>query len=216
MSELYLEYAPEKLLTFIQNPLVMGLNWRQLAKTVENRKMFRKLIYIVGKTGNDLEAVRMAIRCMKSVSLALEYIKDNPNKIHLWNSLVTNVIQSPILIGDFLDAVEDFTIVEFLLKSIPKQNRLNIDRIGPRLNKALRNKWCTERIDESSVDSMLEDNYTLLALLRKKVVREYLIRYYTRLHENEGKGFRQTIHLGKVPVFGFLGSTMPLSSYSSF
>ncbi|ORC92973.1 putative vacuolar protein sorting-associated protein 41 [Trypanosoma theileri] len=344
MSELYLEYAPEKLLSFIQNPLVIGLNWKKLAKSVENRKMYRELIYIVGKTGNDMEAVRMAIRCMKSVSLALEYIKDNPNKIHLWNSLVANVIQSPILIGDFLDAVEDFTIVEFLLKSIPEQNRLSIERVGPRLNKALRNKWCTERIDESSVDSMLEDNYTLLCLLRKKsckgvsyvsntlcnschqiisgerivddygmsfhitcvsvssnqrsankeringrnyrpkykrevdheinyveyytsrslgvsnlllllpdtimhhilqflsihereicrcvsrlfrkIISSFYIfnkreddhissRYYTRLQENENRGCRQTIYLGKVPILGFSGSTMLPSSSSS-
>ncbi|RNF13708.1 putative vacuolar protein sorting-associated protein 41 [Trypanosoma cruzi] len=171
MTELYLEHAPEKLLSFIQQPQVGGLNLKKLARIVENRKMFRELVYLVGKTGNDMEAIRMAIRCMKSVPLAMEYIKDHPDDTRLWDLVMTNVVQSPVLIADFLEAAGDLVDMKAFLRSIPTPNRLNIFHGGPRLKKVLQGKSCFERIARSSVDSISVDNYVSLIRLRQQNCR---------------------------------------------
>ncbi|KEG11404.1 putative vacuolar protein sorting-associated protein 41 [Trypanosoma grayi] len=197
MSELYLEYAPEKLFSFIQHPQVSGLDWKKLARALEKRNMFRELVYIIGKTGNNVEAVRMAIRCMKSVPFALEYIKDHPDDPRLWNLLVSNVIQSPVLIGDILDAVDDFMDIEFLLQSIPEKNRLNVPHIGPRLKRALRSKWCVERVAESSVNSIFEDNFASLGYLKQQMCKA------ARCKPSSVCGLCGQVILGECVVDGF-------------
>ncbi|RNF02555.1 putative vacuolar protein sorting-associated protein 41 [Trypanosoma conorhini] len=171
MAELYAEHAPEKLLAFIQHPQVGGLNLKKIAEIVEKQKLFRELVYIVGKTGNDLEAVRMAIRCIKSVPLAMEYIKDHPDDTRLLNLVMANVIQSPILIGDFLDAAGDFADMKSFLQSIPSPNRLYVPHGGPRVKRVLQGKSCLERISKSSLDSILLDTRVSLIRLRQQKCR---------------------------------------------
>lgn len=167
LAELYLEFAPGSLLGFVRNREVDALDWLKLASQVEQRRMFQELVYIIGRTGNDSEAIRVALRCLGNVSLAIEYVVDSGDET-LWELTIGHVLQSQSLIGQFLDVVGDRYDPAKFLARIPSCNRFNIPHVCPKLARLCVDRQCTENIAEAQVHVVAEESFGRMRRLQKE------------------------------------------------
>ena len=170
LADLLVRYAPHQLLGFVKNRQVSNLDWCKLAVEVEQRRMFPELVYITGRRGNDKEAVRIALRCLRDVALAIQYVVDS-NDSMLWEELIRHVIQSPELIGKFLDAAGDRYDPSEFLRKVPQENRLVISRLGPRLGQLVVDRKSSLCISQAYLGAVEEDNLQLLKSNRRRALR---------------------------------------------
>ena len=88
------------------------------------------------QTGNYKEAIRLTVRCLKDPAFAIQYVEDSPDA-DLWEELIQHIIQSPEMIGQFLDHIFGHYDVAKFLRRIPDQNRLVIPHETQRLAKGI-------------------------------------------------------------------------------
>ena len=160
LADLYLQHDPSRLISLVKHRQVSCLDWKKLLSETRERKMFAEMVYIVGRTGNDKEAIRIALRCLKDVRLGIQYAED-ANDSSLWQDIESCVTQSSKLIGDFLDAcVEHYNPEEFL-RRIPVPNRLEIADVGGRLSRLLDARRVNKNIAEAYLGALEEDQLKL-------------------------------------------------------
>jgi hypothetical protein len=162
LADLYLRHDPSRLLGLVKNRQVSCLNWKRLLTDTRERKMFAEMVYIVGRTGNDKEAVRIALRCLKDVRLAIRYAEDT-NDPTLWQDIENCVTQSSQLVGDFLAASEGHFNPGDFLRRIPVPNRLEVPDIGGRLSRVLDSSRVDRNIAESYLGALEEDEFKIFS-----------------------------------------------------
>jgi hypothetical protein len=167
LADLYLELAPGSLLGFVRNRLVDSLDWLKLAALVEQRRMFPELVYIIGRTGNDAEAIRVALRCLRNVAIAIEYVVDSGDNA-LWELAIEHVVQSPQLIGQFLDVVGDRYDPAKFLARLPTPNRFNIPSVCSKLARLCVDRVCTGNIAEAQVSVLADESFGRLRTFNKQ------------------------------------------------
>lgn len=179
LANLYLELEPEQLLPFVRNRSVENLNWLKLAAQVEQRRMFPELVYIIGRTGNDKEAVRIALRCLQDVSLAIQYVVDSEDR-GLWEEAIAHVIQSEELIGQFLAVVGDRFDPSVFLRKIPAENRLRITQLGPRLGGLVVDRKSSVGISKAYLGTLEGESMAALKKLRRVSQQGTRVAAYSR------------------------------------
>jgi hypothetical protein len=172
-AELYIKYKPEKLLDFLRNDLVSNIDWPSVDRYVRERKMYRELAYVVSRSGNYSEALRLIVRSMRSVKYAIEFVTDVNGGEELWNELMLHVRQNATLIEDFLVYGQGRVELSKFFRSIPTQNRL---RLGPKqLGGVMSNANITAALNRSSLASFKEDN--LIAMHNMGTRRRGAVRF---------------------------------------
>jgi hypothetical protein len=123
--------------------------------------MFRELVHLVGRTGNDHEAIRIAIRRLRKVSLALQYVEES-NDPALWRELLSHVVQSPVMIGDFLECVGDRYDPAVFLRSIPTPNRVVISNLGSKVQNLFAERRNSLNISRSVCNAATQDTFAMV------------------------------------------------------
>ncbi|CUG62747.1 clathrin-like protein, putative [Bodo saltans] len=177
MADLYLELAPGSLLGFVRNRQVDSLDWLKLGSLVEQRRMFPELVYIIGRTGNDAEAIRVALRCLGNVAIAIEYVVDSGDSA-LWELTIEHVVQSPQLIGQFLDVVGDRYDPAKFLARLPTPNRFSIPNVCSKLARLCVDRVCSGNIAEAQVSVLADESFGRLRTLNKQSKRGVKIMPY--------------------------------------
>lgn len=168
LAQLYLHHCPSKLLPFVRNRQVENLDWLTLACQAEQRRMFPELVYIIGRTGNDKEAVRIALRCLRDVTLAIQYVQDSEDT-SLWDEMIAHVIESQELVGQFLEVVGDRFDPSVFLRRVPAENRLCIPQLGQRLGRLIIDRKSSLGIAEAHLHSLSNDVVTATRRLRRSM-----------------------------------------------
>eukprot|EP00760_Papus_ankaliazontas_P026953 PhM_4_TR308/c0_g1_i1/m.13733 len=162
---LYVKYRPEGLLGFVKQRDLANINWKAAAELTRERRMFREYAYILGRTGNFVQALHTIARCLKDVRYGLEYIENvGDDDGSLKNLLFEHAKQSPILIGDVISASSDFSHlynVSDFLKTIPDKNKLEVPRLRSRVMDVFHETGSDHTIMLSTVRAMQRSNFDM-------------------------------------------------------
>lgn len=98
--ELYAEYAPDKLLPFLQSS--KQFNKEAALEVCRSRELVREQVFILGRLSRASEALRLIISTLHDLPQAIAFVSSHEE---LWDELLMLVVQDPELTGELLDQV---------------------------------------------------------------------------------------------------------------
>ena len=114
--ELYAEHDPRNLLPFLTSSNHYQLE--EALATCERHSLIDEMVYILGRMGNNKQALRIIIERQGDTARAMEFVRTQRDR-ELWEELMALGLESPDLMGTLLDHVGGFVDPRELLQRVP-------------------------------------------------------------------------------------------------
>lgn len=102
LVNLYAEFAPAKLLSFLRRSNSYPI---QEALDICKRKTFYpEMVYLLGRMGNTYEALTIIISKLDDIQMAIDFCKENDD-MDLWNELINQSLDRPEIMTKLLDGI---------------------------------------------------------------------------------------------------------------
>lgn len=129
---LYAEYQPESLLNFLRQSHDYPLE--EAYKVCEERKLYKEMVFIMSRMGNNQEALHLIIDKMQNIEEAIEFVKQQ-NDEALWEDLITFALNRSEHVAVLLENVGAHVDPIVLINRIPLT--MVIPGLGERLVKII-------------------------------------------------------------------------------
>jgi len=99
---LYAEFDRDQLLRFLMQAQHYDL---ELAKRIcEQRKLYKELVFILGRMGNAPQALSLIIDELRDVGQAIEFVQGQKDD-ELWDELLHRSVRDPGLVSQLLEHI---------------------------------------------------------------------------------------------------------------
>jgi len=119
--ELYAEYDRTKLLPFLRQSNYYPLE--RALKICQDRDLVPEMVFILGRMGNNKQALSLIIEKLRDVEQAIDFAKEQ-NDDELWEDLIKYSMDKPVFIIGLLQNVGSHVDPIKLITRIPKGLRI--------------------------------------------------------------------------------------------
>ncbi|KAI9138627.1 hypothetical protein BKA69DRAFT_1127186 [Paraphysoderma sedebokerense] len=131
--ELYPEYDPSRFLNFLKSSVYYPL---ELAlKVCQERELIHEWVYVLGRMGNNKEALNVIMSKLGDIKMAIEFAKEQ-NDEELWDDIIQYSLDKPAFITALLENVGTHIDLIKLISRIP--NNLTIPNLKSSLIRIMR------------------------------------------------------------------------------
>ncbi|CAI2357086.1 unnamed protein product [Caenorhabditis sp. 36 PRJEB53466] len=150
--QLYAEYEPKKLLPFLRKNVNYNVN--KARKLCEDKCFVEETIYLLAKSGNHYEAVKMMVREYKNMEKVIAYCKDQ-NDADLWIHLLEVVTEYPSHFAQLIIEASNCLDPVLIMEKLPDDTE--IPNLSEALDKLLTDYTNHAESQESCYKSTLTD-----------------------------------------------------------
>ncbi|KAK7109649.1 hypothetical protein V1264_013653 [Littorina saxatilis] len=162
MVELYAEYDRTKLLSFLRRSESYPL--QKALEICERRGFVKEQVFLLGRMGNLIQALKMIMEGLGDVNHAIEFCKEQ-NDEELWENLITYSMDKPNFITALLHNVgADIDPIKIISRI---QNKLSIPGLRDSLVKILQDYNLQISLREGCRKILVADSFNLLERLVK-------------------------------------------------
>ncbi|XP_051858563.1 vacuolar protein sorting-associated protein 41 homolog isoform X2 [Drosophila albomicans] len=113
---LYAKYDRSKLLPFLRHPL-SNYTIQEALAICKSKGFHPEMVYLLGRMGNDVEALNIIIHSIKDIEMAIELCKER-NDDDLWNKLIDESSNQGEMVTKVLDGIVDYVNPELVVSKI--------------------------------------------------------------------------------------------------
>ncbi|KFM71721.1 Vacuolar protein sorting-associated protein 41-like protein, partial [Stegodyphus mimosarum] len=170
LVELYAEYAPEQLLSFLRTSYNYSLE--HALEVCQQRGLIHEVVFLLGRMGNTRQALQQITEQLQDIDQAIEFCKEHNDK-ELWEDLIQSSLDKPGFITVLLQNIGTHVDPIMLIQKI--RNGMKIPGLRDSLVKILHDYTLQISLREGCKKILVSDCYALLEKLHKLQKRGILV-----------------------------------------
>ncbi|KAM9957832.1 hypothetical protein ACTFIW_012804 [Dictyostelium discoideum] len=130
--QLYAQYEPELLLTFLKNSGHYSLE--KALEECSKKQLYEEMVYLLGRIGNAKEALNLILDKLHKIKDAVEFVEQQKDE-ELWEYLINKSMNNSLYISELLENIGSNVDPIKLIRLIPE--KMEIEDLRDRLVKIL-------------------------------------------------------------------------------